>query len=107
VSAVCFFGAEFEVFGAFDAELFLGFAFLAFETQYDFACRFGLFVKDGFGLSTESHLFRIVPTLSLGKVRCLARLVLCHLVHHVLLASLTSTIRPTLLRNVHHTSIYI
>ena len=94
-------GSQFKMLGSFDAQLLFGFAFLAFQSQHNFTRRLGLFVKNGFGLSTVSHLFGIVPTLALGKVGRLARLVLCHLVQRVLLA-LACTVRLALFGNIDH-----
>eukprot|EP00543_Licmophora_paradoxa_P006290 CAMPEP_0202448360 /NCGR_PEP_ID=MMETSP1360-20130828/7173_1 /ASSEMBLY_ACC=CAM_ASM_000848 /TAXON_ID=515479 /ORGANISM="Licmophora paradoxa, Strain CCMP2313" /LENGTH=109 /DNA_ID=CAMNT_0049065889 /DNA_START=108 /DNA_END=437 /DNA_ORIENTATION=- len=88
--------------GAFDTELFLGLTLFAFQTQDDLTCGFGLFVEDGLGLSTESHLFGVVTALTLRKVGCLAGLVLCDLVETVSLAGLAGTIGSAFFWDVDH-----
>jgi hypothetical protein len=88
-----------------DAELLLGLTFLAFQSKYDLSCGLGLLVKYRLGLSTETHLLRIVTALSLGEVGSLASLVLGHLVQGVLLA-LTRAVCLTLLWNIHHDDLF-
>jgi hypothetical protein len=90
------------VLGSLEAQLLLSLTFLAFQSEDDLTGRLGLLVKYGLSLSTESHLFGIVTSLSLCKVRCLSRLVLSHLVHSVLLARAVSTVRLTFFWNIHH-----
>ena len=59
-------------------------------------------MKYGLGLTTETHLFGIVTTFSLGKVGSFAGLVLCYLVVLMLTAFLTGTECFTFLGNVDH-----
>lgn len=101
MSRRCLLGSEFKVLGSFDTKLLLGLTFLAFQSEHNLTRRLGLFVKDGLGLTTKSHLFGIVPPLALGKVGRLTRLVLRHLVDFVLLA-LASAVRLALFWYVHH-----
>jgi len=86
VTRSCRLGTEFKVLGSLDAQLLLGLTLFAFQSQHNLTRGLGLFVKDGLGLSTETHLLAVVPTLSLRKVTRLAGLVLRHLVQGVLLA---------------------
>jgi hypothetical protein len=87
--------------GSLEAQLLLGLTFLTFETKNNFTCGLGLLVKDGLGLSTETHLLGVVSSLSLSKVRRLSSLVLCDLVEGVLLA-LTRTVCLSFFGYVHH-----
>lgn len=87
--------------GSLEAQLLLGLTFLTFETKDDLTCGLGLLVKDGLGLSTESHLLGVVSSLSLSKVRRLTSLVLCDLVEGVLLA-LTRTVCLTFFGYINH-----
>ena len=80
------FGTEFKVLGSLDTKMLLGLANFAFQSQHNLTSRFGLFVKDWFGLTTKPHLLGIVTAFALRKVTGLARLVLCHLVQGVLFA---------------------
>ena len=93
--------SKFEVLGSLVAQLLLGLTFLTFKTKDDFTCGLGLLVKDGLGLSTETHLLGIVTSLSLSKVRRLSGLVLGDLVKGVLLA-LTPAVSLTFFWNIHH-----
>ena len=95
-------GTEFKVFGSLDTQLLLGFTLFALESQYNFTRRLGLFVKDGFGLTTESHLFTVVPAFALRKVTRLAGLVLRHLVQFMLFALLARAVRSALFRDIDH-----
>ena len=81
--------------------MLLGLALFAFETQNNLTSGLCLLVEDGLGLSTETHLLTVVSALSLGKVGSLARLVLGHLVHGMLLA-LSGTVCSTFLWYIHH-----
>jgi hypothetical protein len=94
-------GTEFEMLGSLDAQLLLGFTLFAFHSEYNLSGGLRLFVEDGLGLSTESHLFVIVTALALREITGLTRLVLCHLVHRMLLA-FSSAIRLALLWNIDH-----
>lgn len=69
-------------------------------SQNNLLCSFSLFVKSRLGLSTVTTLFSVIVPLSLGVLRILAPLVLCHLVGMVLATVLVGC--PACLRNVHH-----
>jgi hypothetical protein len=97
---------QLEMLGPLQAQLLLGLTFLAFETQDNLSCRLGLFVKDGFGLSTKSHLLGIVPALALGKVGRLSCLVLCHLVVFMLFAFSTA-VRLAFFRYIYHLAVIL
>jgi hypothetical protein len=92
---------QLEMLRTLQAQLLLGLTFLALQSKDNLSRRLGLFVKDGFGLSTKSHLLTIVPTLALGKVGRLTCLVLCHLVVFVLLA-LATAVRLAFFRYIYH-----
>lgn len=94
-------GSEFKVFGSLQTQLLSGFALFTFQSQHNLSRCLCLLVKDRLGLPTESHLFTIVPTLSLCKVTGLSGLILCDLVNGVLLA-LAGTVGLALFRNIHH-----
>jgi len=91
VTRCCSLLSEFEVLGSLEAQLLLGLTLLTFQSKNDLTSSLGLLVEDGLGLSTESHLFRVVTSLSLCKVGSLSGLVLSNLVQGVLLA-LSSTV---------------
>jgi len=93
--------------GSLDAQLFLDLTFFAFQPQDNLSRCFGLFVKDGLGLTAESHLFAVVTAFSLREVGSLTRLVLCYLVQHVLLALGTSAVGSAFFGNIHHYDIRI
>jgi hypothetical protein len=97
--------SELEVLGSLNAKLLLGLTLLAFQTQDNLPCGLGLLVKHGLGLSTESHLLRVVTALALSKVRSLSGLVLGHLVHSMLL-TLAGAVCLTFFRNIHHDDIF-
>lgn len=92
---------QFKVLGSLETEMLLCLARFAFQTQDNLTCSLCLLVENGLGLSTKTHLLRVVSTLSLGKVGGLTRLVLGHLVDGVLLA-LAGTVCSTFFRDVHH-----
>jgi hypothetical protein len=97
--------SQLEVLGSLDAKLLLGFTLLAFQTQDDLSCGLGLLVKHGLGLSSESHLLRVVTALALSKVRSLTGLVLRHLVNSMLL-TLAGAVCLALFRNIHHVDFF-
>jgi hypothetical protein len=97
---------QLEMLGPLQAQLLLGLTFLALETQDNLSCGLCLFVKDGFGLSTKSHLLGIVPALALGKVGRLSCLVLCHLVVLMLLA-LATAVRLAFFRYIYHLAVIL
>jgi len=96
--------SKFKVFGSLEAQLLLGLAFLTFQTKHNFTGSLGLFVENGLGLSTKTHLLGVVTSLSLGKVRGLSGLVLGDLVDCVLLA-LAGTVSFAFFWDVHHDGI--
>ncbi len=93
--------SEFEVLGSLKAQLLLGLTFFTFETKDDLTRGLGLLVEDGLGLSSETHLLRVITSLSLRKVGGLSSLVLGDLVEGVLLA-LSCTVCLAFLGYVHH-----
>lgn len=106
VTRCCSLLSEFEVLGSLEAQLLLGLTLLTFQSKNDLTSSLGLLVEDGLGLSTESHLFRVVTSLSLCKVGSLSGLVLSNLVQGVLLA-LSSTVSSTFLRYVNHCNLLV
>jgi hypothetical protein len=93
--------SKLEMLGSLDTQLLLGLAFLTFQTKDNLTGSLSLLVKDGFGLSTETHLLGIVTPLALCEIGRLARLVLSDLVDGVLLA-LTGAVSLTFFWNIHH-----
>lgn len=93
---------QLEMLRPLQRQMFLRLALFAFQTQDNLTCRLGLLVKDGLGLSTESHLLGVVPTLALGKVGGLAGFVLRYLVNFVLAAFSPGAIGFTFFRDVDH-----
>ena len=87
--------------GSLEAQLLLGLTFFTFKTKDNLTCGLGLLVEDGLGLSSETHLLRVVTSLSLREVGGLSGLVLGDLVKGVLLA-LTRTVSLAFLGYVHH-----
>jgi len=98
--------SEFEVLGSLVAQLLLGLTFLAFQSKNNLTCGLGLLVEDGLGLSSETHLLRVVTSLSLSEVGCLSGLVLGNLVKGVLLA-LSCTVGSAFFGNIHHGCIFV
>lgn len=96
------FRTEFEMFGTFDGELFLEFAFGAFHTKNDLLGGFRFLVKDGLLLSTITFLFHVVTTFALRMNTVFAFFVLRHFVQGVLLAVLALAEGSTSLWHVHH-----
>mmetsp|Transcript_13448 Transcript_13448/g.20227 ORF Transcript_13448/g.20227 Transcript_13448/m.20227 type:complete len:119 (-) Transcript_13448:70-426(-) len=94
--------SKLEVLCALDAQLLLSLAFLALKTECDLLGGLGLFVKNGLGLTTETHLLVVVPSLTLSEVGSLASLVLGNLMKSVLTALLAFAESLSLLRNVNH-----
>lgn len=89
VSALGLLLSELEVLGPLEAELLLGLALLALQSDDHLPGGLGLLVEDGLGLAAEAHLLVVVPSLTLGEIRGLSRLVLGDLVDRVLLALLS------------------
>lgn len=98
--------SKFEVLGSLEAQLLFGLTFLTFQTQNNLTGSLGLLVEHGLGLSSKSHLLRVVTSLSLSKIGSLAGFVLRHLVGSVLLA-LASAISLAFFRNIHHFAILL
>lgn len=90
--------------GSLDAQLLLGLTLLTFQSKNNLTGSLGLLVENGLGLSTESHLLRVVTPFSLCEVGCLTSLVLSDLVQGVLLA-LSSTVSSAFLGYVYHCEI--
>ena len=78
--------ANFEMFASLNANLLACLAIRAFHTKSNLLGSFSLFTKNGLGLATETLLFTIVTTTSLGEFGVLAFLVLGHFVDGVLVA---------------------
>lgn len=100
-------GSKLEMLGSLETKLLLGLTFLAFKTKDNLTGSLGLLVEDRLCLSTETHLFGIITSLSLGKVGCLTSLILSYLVHLVLLAVGTCAVGVAFLWDVDHFNIYI
>ena len=98
--------SKFKVLCSLQAKLLLGLAFLTFQPQNNLTGSLGLLVKHGLGLSTETHLFGIITSLSLCKIGGFSSLVLGDLVDGVLLA-LSGTVSFAFLRYVNHCKIFV
>ena len=93
---------EFEMLGPLDAQLLLGLALLTFHTEYNLTGSFGLLVEDRLCLTAETHLLRVVTTLTLGEVGSFTCLVLGYLVNLMLSAILACAVSSAFLWNIHH-----
>ena len=102
MSRLLLLGSKLEVLGTLDTKLLLGLTLLTFKTEHNFTRGFCFFVENWLGLSTETHLFGIITTLSLSKVGGFAGFVLGNLVEAMFLASLTGTVGFTFFWNIHH-----
>ncbi len=91
--------------GSLDDKLLLGLALLALQAEGDLLSGLGLLVEDRLGLTTVTHLLRVVSSLALGEVGGLAGLVLGDLVQSVLAALLALAVGLSLLGDVHHGTI--
>jgi hypothetical protein len=87
--------------GSLDTQLLFSLAFLTFQTKDNLTGGLSLLVKDGFGLTTETHLLGIVTPFALCEIGRLTRLVLSDLVDGMLLA-LTGAVSLTFFWNIHH-----
>ena len=76
MSALYLLGSQFEMLGPLNSQLFLRFTLLTLQPEHNFPCCLSLLVKHGFGLTTETHLLRVVTAFSLGEVRCFTGFVL-------------------------------
>merc|ERR1719296_558668 len=94
--------AQLEVLGPLQRQMLLRLTFLALQTKHNLPRGLGLLVEDGLGLSSKTHLLRIVTTLSLGEVGRLSGLVLGHLVGLVLAALLTRAVGFAFFGDVDH-----
>jgi len=74
------------VFASLEGDLLLVLARRAFHSQDNLLCGLGLLLEDGLGLTTETGLFAIVSSLTLGEKRGLTSLVLSHLMEAMTLA---------------------
>merc|ERR1719171_2668185 len=87
-AALLLLAADLEVLAALDGVHVDRLALLALEAQHDLLRRLGLLLEHRLRLPAEPALLPVVPPLPLGVQRGLARLVLRHLVHLVVLALL-------------------
>lgn len=102
MTGLCLLSSKLEMLGSLQSQLFLGLAFLTFETNYNLTRSLRLLVKYGLGLSTESHLLRIITTLSLCEIGSFSSLVLGDLVNTVLTTFFSFAVSSAFLRYVHH-----
>lgn len=91
--------AKLEMFAALERGLFAVLAIDAFHTEHNFLGGLSLLSEDGLRLTTETFLFTIVTTTTLGCLSLLGLLVLRNLVHLVYLALLA--VGTALLGHVH------
>lgn len=91
---------ELEVLASLQRQLELGLALDALQSQHDLLGSLGLLVEDGLGLTTITRLLAVVTSLTLGKQRSLAGLVLSDLVLGVLAAILALAVGVAGLGNV-------
>ena len=94
--------SKFEMLSSLQHQLLLSLADFALKSQDNLSGSLSLLVKDWFGLTPESHLLRVITSLSLGKVGSLTGLVLGGLVDLMLLAFLSGTECASFLWHVHH-----
>lgn len=94
--------AKLKVLSPLQRQMLLSLAGLALHPQDNLPGSLGLLVKDGLGLSTETHLFGVVPTLSLGEVGGFSGLVLGYLVDLVLTAFLAGAVGFAFFGDVDH-----
>ena len=102
VTALSLLGSKFEMLGSFQCQLLPTLTFLAFQPQNNLTGGLSLLVEDGLSLTSESHLLRIITTLSLSEIRRLTSLVLCYLMNSVLAALLRCAESFTLFWNIDH-----
>lgn len=72
VTCLGLFRPQLKVLGPFQSQMLLRFAHLTFHTENYLTRGLGFLVEDRLGLSTKTHLLRVVTTLPLSKVRGLA-----------------------------------
>ena len=68
--------SEDEGLGSFDDSETFGLALGAFELEHDFLSLLGLLLEDWLGLTTETLLFHVISSLTLGGLGGLTGLVL-------------------------------
>lgn len=81
-------GTQLEVLRPLQRQMFLRLTLLTFQSEHNLPRCLGLLVEYRLRLSSETHLFGVVPALTLGEVGGFAGLVLRHLVGLVLAAFL-------------------
>jgi len=104
VTTISLLSSKLEVLGPLQSQLLPSLTFLTFQTKYNLTSSLCLLVKHGLCLSSETHLFGIVTTLSLCEVGSFSSLVLSNLVHSVLTAFPSGTVCPSFFWYVHHFS---
>lgn len=95
-------GTQLKVLRPLQRQMLLRLTFLTLQTQHNLTSGLGLLVKDGLGLTSETHLLGIVTTLSLSEVGCFTGLVLGDLVVLVLTAFLAGAVGFAFLGYVDH-----
>ncbi len=103
MTSLCLLSSKLKVLGSLQNHLLLGLTLLTFETDNNLTGSLCLLVKDGLGLSSESHLLGVITTFSLIKVGSLSSLVLGDLVWPVLPA--LAAIGVPGLWDIHHTTV--
>ena len=78
----------------------LGLANNTFQSQHNLLGSLGFLVENGLGLTTETRLFTVITSLTLGKQGSLTSFVLSNLVLSVLTTGLTLTVGLSGLWNV-------
>merc|ERR1719266_2700661 len=96
--------SQLKVFGSLDGMLVLPFALGALEPQHQLLGGLGLLPQDGLGLTTETLLFTVVPSPSLGLLRLSGLLILSHFEQLVRQAFRVGAVGLPELGNVHHTA---
>ena len=102
MTSLCLLSSKLKVLGSLQSQLLLGLTLLTFKTDNNLTGSLCLLVKDGLGLSSESHLLGVITTLSLSKVGSLSSLVLGDLVYLMLFALTSSTESFAFLWYVNH-----
>jgi hypothetical protein len=97
--------SKLEMLGSLQSQLLLGLTLLTFKTDDNLTGGLCFLVEDGLGLSSESHLLRVITTLSLSEVGSFSGLVLGDLVNTVLAALLSLTVSFTFLWYINHIEI--
>lgn len=100
LTLLLFLTTQFEVLTSLQSQLGLGLASDTFQSQHDLFGGLGLLVENWLGLTTETGLFTVITSLTLGEQGSLTSLVLGNLVLSVLTAVLTLTVGLSGLWNV-------